>query len=98
MEHPKGIGARVPRVEDDRFLRGHGSFTDDLVADGQAIAVFLRSSHAHARILGIETGAARAAPGVRLVLTAGDILQDIPNPIPSLSNAPPFDLARRPAP
>ncbi len=96
MEQPKGIGARVPRVEDDRFLRGHGRFTDDLVADGQALAVFLRSSHAHARILGIEAEAARAAPGVRLVLTAADILQDIPNPIPSLSNAPPFDIARRP--
>ena len=96
MATTKGIGERVTRVEDTRFLRGEGGFTDDLSAPDQAHAIFVRSPHAHARILGIETAEARALPGVLAVLTAADIAEAIPNAIPSLSNAAPFDVARRP--
>jgi carbon-monoxide dehydrogenase large subunit len=66
------FGERVPRREDDRLLRGAGRFTDD-VDEGALEACFVRSPYAHARILGIDTGAARALPGVHAVYTAADL-------------------------
>lgn len=68
-----GIGAPVRRVEDSRFLRGTGRFVDDVTAPGAAWLHMLRSPHAAARILRIDATAARAMPGVLLVLTAEDI-------------------------
>src|SRR5947207_9657855 len=67
-----GIGDAPKRREDLRFLTGQGRYLDDLIFDGLAHAVVLRSPHAHARILGLDTAAARAAPGVLAVLTAAD--------------------------
>ena len=61
------------RVEDDPLLRGEGCYTDDLTLPGQTHACVLRSPHAHARITGIDTGAARAMPGVLAVLTHADL-------------------------
>lgn len=89
-----GIGARVPRVEDQRFLTGAGSFGDDMRLPGQAVAMVLRSPHPHARILGIDTAAARAASGVLLVLTAAELGEEAVGPIPSLSAVPPYDLGK----
>ena len=59
MRHWKPAGSEQPvlRKEDLRLLRGRGRYTDDIVLDGQAYAVMLRSPHAHARIAGIDTGA-----------------------------------------
>ena len=71
-----GIGQPVRRKEDMRLLRGAGRFSDDINLPDQTYAAFLRSPHAHARILGIETAAARAAPGVMGVLTAADCVAD----------------------
>ena len=71
-----GIGQPVRRKEDVRLLRGAGRFSDDINLPGQTYAAFLRSPHAHARILKIETAAAGAAPGVMGVLTAADCLAD----------------------
>ena len=70
------IGERVPRKEDRRLLTGRGRFSDDFNAPGQAYAAFLRSPHAHARIL--ETDAADAVPdaGVLAVLTGRDYAAD----------------------
>lgn len=68
-----GIGAPVRRVEDGRFLRGAGRFVDDFPAPGAAWLHMLRSPHAAARILRLDAIAARAMPGVLLVLTAEDI-------------------------
>jgi carbon-monoxide dehydrogenase large subunit len=68
-----GIGAPVRRVEDGRFLRGKGRFVDDLTPPGAAHLVMLRSPHASARILRIDAAAARAMPGVLLVLTPEDV-------------------------
>ena len=61
-------GRPLRRREDARFLTGAGRYTADLEAPGALHLHVLRSPHAHARILGVETGAARAMPGVRLVL------------------------------
>ena len=57
------------RREDARLLTGAGRYTADVSWPNQAHAAFLRSDHAHARIISIETAAARAAPGVLAVLT-----------------------------
>ncbi|MDC7784383.1 xanthine dehydrogenase family protein molybdopterin-binding subunit [Rhodoplanes sp. TEM] len=56
---PQGIGARVPRKEDARFLHGRGAYVSDMVLPGQREVAFLRSPVAHARILGVRKPAAR---------------------------------------
>lgn len=71
-----GIGQSVRRKEDVRLLTGAGLYTDDINRDNQAWMVVLRSPHAHARILSINTDAAKAAPGVITVLTGHDAKAD----------------------
>src|SRR2546425_2694417 len=66
------FGAPVQRVEDDRLLRGHGRFTDD-IDEGALECCFVRSPHAHARITSIEVSAARGVRGVVAVYTAADL-------------------------
>ena len=67
------MGKSVLRVEDERLLKGEGRYLADLKQPGTLEAVFVRSTHAHANIRGIDTQAARSAPGVVAVLTAKDI-------------------------
>ena len=67
------IGDPVRRKEDLRFLTGNGHYTDDLNRPGQLYAVFLRSPHAHAELRGVDTGKAKAAPGVVAVYTGADL-------------------------
>ena len=74
------LGTRVVRTEDPRLLTQGGVYTDDLrlpELDGAGRITFVRSPIAHARITGIDTGAALASPGVVAVLTAAD-MDDIP--------------------
>jgi carbon-monoxide dehydrogenase large subunit len=71
-----GIGQPVRRKEDVRLLTGKGRFTDDINMDGQAFACFLRSPHAHARIVRIDAEAVRAEPGVIGVVTGADLAAD----------------------
>ncbi len=75
-----GMGQPVRRVEDRRFITGEGRYTADLMPEGALHAVVLRSPHAHARFRIADLSAARAVPGVRLVLTHADIahLGDLP--------------------
>jgi carbon-monoxide dehydrogenase large subunit len=68
-----GIGQPVPRTEDPTLVRGEGRYTDDVNEPGQAYAAIVRSRHAHGRIRGIETDAARAMPGVLGVYTGADL-------------------------
>jgi carbon-monoxide dehydrogenase large subunit len=49
-----GIGASLPRLEDERFLNGHAQFCADIFLPGMLHAAFVRSPHAHARILRIK--------------------------------------------
>jgi aerobic carbon-monoxide dehydrogenase large subunit len=67
------IGRSVERKEDYRFLTGAGQYTDDITLPQQSYACFVRSPHAHARIRSIDTGAARASPGVLGVFTGKDL-------------------------
>ncbi|MDQ6674326.1 MAG: molybdopterin-dependent oxidoreductase, partial [Chloroflexota bacterium] len=61
------------RNEDPRLLRGFGSYVDDIDPPGVLHAAILRSPYGHARIVAIDTAAARACPGVRAVYTAADL-------------------------
>ncbi len=77
------FGARVQRIEDPRLLRGKGTYVDDIDLPEMLHAGVLRSTHARARILNIDTSAARVLPGVHLVLTASD-LGEVLEPSPLL--------------
>ena len=79
------IGRSLPRLEDRRFLTGHGCFVDDLNAPGQLHAVVVRSPHGHAAIDAIDPVAARAIPGVRGVFTGGDLAADGIGPLPCVA-------------
>ena len=70
-----GIGARVKRVEDYRFLTGQGTYTDDINRPGQTYAYILRSPHAHARLKSVDTVAAKSAAGVVAVFTGADVAE-----------------------
>jgi carbon-monoxide dehydrogenase large subunit len=76
------IGARVRRKEDPRFLTGRGLYTDDVRLLGTVYAAFVRSPHAHARIVGIDLSAARETPGVVGVYTGKDLADGGVNGIP----------------
>src|SRR5215212_2509693 len=88
-----GIGRPVRRREDLRLLTGRGRYSDDLNLPGQAYAVMVRSPHAHALIRGIDTAAARAAPGVLAALTAEDLRADGLNALPNIANNHPADIS-----
>ena len=68
------IGRPLPRFEDLRLVRGAGRYTDDVSLPGEVFAAFARSPHAHALIVHIDSAAARAMPGVLLVLTGEDYI------------------------
>ncbi|HWT07544.1 MAG TPA: xanthine dehydrogenase family protein molybdopterin-binding subunit, partial [Roseomonas sp.] len=68
-----GLSQSIRRVEDPRLLKGGGRYTDDVAVTGQAQGYVLRSPHAHAKIVSIDTAAAKAMPGVLGVWTAADL-------------------------
>jgi carbon-monoxide dehydrogenase large subunit len=67
------IGTPMERREDLRFLRGRGTYVDDLKIPGLLYAVILRSSVAHGRIISIDPSAALKLPGVHSVIAAADM-------------------------
>jgi carbon-monoxide dehydrogenase large subunit len=77
-----GMGQPVRRIEDARFVSGHGRYLDDIAVPGQAHGHVLRAPHAHAVIRRIELAAARAAPGVLGVFVGADHEADGLGPIP----------------
>jgi carbon-monoxide dehydrogenase large subunit len=89
-----GIGQPVPRKEDPRFLTGRSRYVDDLALPHMTHGVVVRSPYAHARIAGIDTTAAKAAPGVLAVLTGEDYAADGLGGIPCASI--PMNLLTRP--
>ena len=79
MSNPPYIGQSIPRAGDRRLLTGAGRYVDDVQIPGTAYAAFVRSPHAHARMVGIDATAARALPGVLAVYT-GCLLYTSPSP------------------
>lgn len=67
------IGKSVKRVEDKRFITGHGNYTDDIVLPHQTYACYVRSPYAHAKILNVDTNAAKSMPGVVAIFTGADV-------------------------
>jgi CO/xanthine dehydrogenase Mo-binding subunit len=67
------VGARLPRSDGRAKVTGAFSYASDLRAEHMLWGVTVRSPHASARLLGIDTGAARALDGVRAVLTHADV-------------------------
>ncbi len=68
-----GVGQPVRRNEDQRLITGAGRYVDDETRKGELRAYVLRSPYAHARFKITDTSAAKAMPGVKLILTAADI-------------------------
>src|SRR4030095_7504043 len=68
-----GMGHRMKRKEDPRFIRGKGNYLDDVKLPGMLHMDIVRSPYAHAKILSIDTSAALKIPGVLAVITGKDL-------------------------
>src|SRR5450432_506344 len=79
-----GAGQPVKRLEDQRLLTGKGLFIDDKPEDGALWLHVLRSPHAHANIVSIDTKAAAEMPGVEAVYTGADLVADDIGTLPTL--------------
>ena len=81
-----GSGQSVLRIEDDKLLRGQGRYTDDITDDatyGQLLRLyFVRSIHAHARIVSVDKSAALGMPGVLAVYDGADLVARGVKPLP----------------
>src|SRR3954469_1911777 len=71
-DRPIGFG-RLRRKEDARFIRGQGTYLDDIKLPGMLHGTILRSPYAHAKIVSIDTSRALAHPNVAAVVTAKDL-------------------------
>jgi carbon-monoxide dehydrogenase large subunit len=77
------FGEPIARVEDDRLLRGQGAYLDDLGHDALAVA-FVRSPHAHARVLDVDVSGALDIDGVLAIYTYEDLPGRLAEPLPLL--------------
>ena len=85
MNAPLRLGHSITRREDHRFLTGRGRYADN-TAPAEALAVlFVRSPHAHARVMGIDTEAALTSPSVQAIYTAQDLVADKVGHLPAIS-------------
>ena len=81
-----GSGQAVERVEDAQLLQGHGAYTNDVNLPEQTRLCFVRSPYPHARIVSIDTTAAQAMPGVRMIVTGPQLLAAGVKPMPRAVN------------
>ncbi|HEY6983158.1 xanthine dehydrogenase family protein molybdopterin-binding subunit [Reyranella sp.] len=79
------IGQPIVRREDRRFLTGHGRYADNTAPSDALAVLFVRSPHAHARIVGIDREVASNAPGVVALYTAEDAAADQLGHLPAIS-------------
>ena len=83
------LGRNLNRLEDERFLRGHGRYIADLAPAGALHGVAVRSPHAHARIVAVDIGKALMMPGVVGVFSGADLADDNIGPLPcAVTNIP----------
>lgn len=85
-----GAGKPIKRLEDQRLLTGKGAFIDDKPEDGALWLHVLRSPHAHAKILSIDTADAAKIPGVAAIYTGADLVKD------NIGTLPTLDIFKRP--
>jgi carbon-monoxide dehydrogenase large subunit len=82
----RGIGASLLRKEDERLLRGEGCFLDDVPTPVGTLALaFVRSTHAHARIVKIDVKGSKEIEGVFAVLTGDDVVRFLADIEPDLA-------------
>jgi carbon-monoxide dehydrogenase large subunit len=93
-----GAGQPAKRLEDQRLLTGKGQFIDDKPEDGALWLHVLRSPHAHAKIVSVDTKEAAAMPGVQAVYTGADLIADDIGTLPTLLVFPRPDGAPMTAP
>ncbi len=82
----KWVGQSIRRLEDPKFLLGKGGYIDDMRVRRMLHAALVRSPHAHARIVSIDTSAAKALPGVLAVVTGAEAAE-ITDPLPDFGPA-----------
>ena len=70
---PTWVGQAIKRKEDPPLITGRGTYVDDIALPGMLWAAFVRSTEAHARIVSVDTEAAKARTGVHAVLTGEDL-------------------------
>jgi carbon-monoxide dehydrogenase large subunit len=80
--HETLIGQSVPRKEDAAFLRGRGTYIDNLTLPGTLYMAIVRSPYAHARVANVNLDAARAAEGVVAAFSGADLEKDWAGPLP----------------
>ncbi len=95
MSSTNFIGKPVQRLEDERFLRGQGNYTDDFSIPGTLHAVFVRSPYAHARIGSIDGSAAAQMPGVIAFADCGTLQTEGLKPIDPLTHSEQFLVRNR---
>lgn len=88
------IGRAVPRIEDERLLRGAGRYLDDLNLEGAVQAAFLRSPHAHARLVSLDASAALDHPGVLAVLDGAEVAARVEPMVFDIAKLIPEPVAR----
>src|SRR3954462_4658507 len=88
------VGRPIKRKEDPRLIMGRARYIDDINVTGQLWASFVRSPEAHAKIVSIDTGAAKDFPGVHAVFTGHDL--DLENPLPMAWVPPGVDVKNPP--
>src|ERR1700743_2513682 len=93
-----GAGKPIKRLEDQRLVTGKGHFIDDKPEDSALWLHVLRSPHAHANILSVDTKAASDMPGVEAVYTGADLIADDIGTLPTLLIFHRPDAAAMPAP
>ncbi|MDT4983807.1 MAG: aerobic carbon-monoxide dehydrogenase large subunit, partial [Pseudonocardiales bacterium] len=89
----KMFGEPIARVEDDRLVRGHGAYLDDLGHDALA-AAFVRSPHAHAEVLDIDVTGALDIDGLVAIYTYEDLPDRLAEPLPLLIPHPSLTRGR----
>jgi aerobic carbon-monoxide dehydrogenase large subunit len=89
-ETTRPIGRAMRRKEDPRLITGRGRYVDDIVLPGMLYAAIVRSTEAHAKLVSVDTHAARQRRGVRAVLAAGDL--DLQQPLPTLWRPPDVEM------
>jgi carbon-monoxide dehydrogenase large subunit len=86
----RSVGASATRVEDARLLTGQGRYAGDIRVEGMLHAAFVRSPVPHGRVVAVDLAAARAAPGVELVLGGAELAAAIGNLQPAGAVPPSF--------
>src|SRR5512135_2248761 len=86
------IGKDIKRREDPDLLTGRAEYTNDVKLPGMLYAAVLRSPYAHARIVSIDTSAAKKLPGVHAVLTGSEATEVI-DPVPAFCAEPVVERA-----